>query len=162
VIEIERRFLCRIADVEMLSGVPRWQIRQGYLTDREPSVRIRRREDEYILTFKAGHGIVRREVELSVPPESGAELMDMAGEHRLDKVRYQVGRWEIDLFEGKLTGLVLAEIELSSIEETLPPIPVGMELCREVTEEGAFTNQRLALLGEESARRFVDQVKKMK
>jgi hypothetical protein len=37
-----------------------------------------------------------------------------------------------------------------------------MELCREVTEEGAFTNQRLALLGEESARRFVDQVKKMK
>jgi CYTH domain-containing protein len=161
-IEIERRFLCRITDVNALSDVPRWHIRQGYLTDREPSVRIRRREDAYILTFKAGHGIVRHEVELSVPPDVGAELMDMAGEHRLEKVRYQVGRWEIDLFEGKLAGLVLAEVELSSIEESLPPAPVGIELDREVTEEGAFTNQRLALLGEELARRFVDQVKKMK
>jgi CYTH domain-containing protein len=161
-IEIERRFLCRITDLKALSDVPRWHIRQGYLTDREPAVRIRRREDEYILTFKAGRGLVRREVELPVPPEIGAELMDMAGEHRLDKIRYQVGRWEIDLFEGKLTGLVLAEIELSSIDETLPPAPVGMELGREVTEEGAFTNQRLALLGEDLARQLVDQVKEMK
>lgn len=160
-IEIERRFLCRVIDPQVLQGVSRWRISQGYLTAGTPSIRIRKREDEYILTAKSGRGLIRREVEFPVPSAEGAALFEMTGEHRLDKVRYQIGRWEIDLFEGKLAGLVLAEIELNDATEAIAPVPVGIELSREVTNEPAFTNQRLAALGDSAAARFVAQVREL-
>jgi CYTH domain-containing protein len=157
-IEIERRFLCRVIDDEALRCGPSSRIRQGYLTDGDPAVRIRELDDEYILTIKTGRGIVRREVEVSTPPAQGRELMEIAGEHRAEKIRYRLGRWEIDLFEGKLSGLVLAEIELTRVDEALPPVPAGIELVREVTSERVFTNQRLAALGAEEARHLVEDL----
>lgn len=81
--------------------------------------------------------------------------MAMAGDHRLEKVRYAVGRWEIDVYREKLAGLVLAEVELEHEDEPLPASPPWLELVREVTEDPAFTNQRLARLGPEEAARFV-------
>ena len=45
----------------------------------------------------SGSGRVRQEVEVAVGAAEGEALMAMAGEHRLAKVRYAVGRWEIDI-----------------------------------------------------------------
>lgn len=155
-LEIERRFLCRIADPRVLRGAARRHvIRQGYLTDAEPAVRIRSLDGEYILTIKSGRGRIRREVEVKVDADVGEALMAMAAEHRLEKERYVLGAWEVDVFRGKLEGLVLAEIELEDAESPLPPPPDGITLGHEVTDDGAYTNQRLAALGEAEARRWV-------
>lgn len=158
-VEIERRFLCRVVDEPALRRAGRESIiRQGYLAVGDPSVRIRQRDGEYVLTVKAGRGRVRREVELAVPPQEGEALMAMTGEHRLEKVRYAVGRWEVDVFGGKLRGLILAEVELEDAHERLPGPPPWLELVREVTDDGAFTNQQLARLGAAEAARFVREV----
>jgi CYTH domain-containing protein len=157
-IEIERRFLCRLRTPELLEGVPVHHIEQGYLTNGSPAVRIRRRDGEYLLTVKAGQGRVRREVEFPVPPGAGAELLELAGEHRVEKLRYEIGRWELDCFQGKLAGLIMAEVELIAEDEPLPPVPAGLDLIREVTTIREYTNQCLAQLGAEESGRLVEEV----
>ena len=155
-VEIERRFLCRVADTGALEREGRRiAIRQGYLTRDDPTVRVRQKDGEYLLTVKSGSGRVRQEVEVAIGPAEGEALMAMAGEHRLEKVRYAVGRWEVDVFGEKLVGLVLAEVELEREDEALPAPPPWLELVREVTDDAAFTNQRLAWLGPAEAARFV-------
>lgn len=147
--EIERRFLIRITDPAVLQRAEVSSIRQGYLTSVEPAVRVRESERggelEYTLTIKAGRGVVRQEVEVPVGEEAARTLMGMAEQRVLEKVRHHVGRWDIDVFGGKLTGLILAEVELDHVHEVVPA-PAGLELVREVTDDAAFTNQRLALL----------------
>jgi len=155
-VEIERRFLCRVADAGALEREGRRiAIRQGYLTLGDPTVRVRQMNGGYLLTVKSGSGRVRREVEVAVGAEEGEALMAMAGDHRLEKVRYAVGRWEIDLYGEKLAGLVLAEVELEHEDEPLPGPPPWLDLVREVTDDPDFTNQRLARLGPAEAARFV-------
>lgn len=160
-IEIERRFLCRPPDPRLLEGVPVRRITQGYLSGGPPTIRIRRRDEEFILTIKSGQGLVRREIEVPIPPGAGSELLEMTGEIRIEKLRYEVGRWEIDCFLGKLAGLVMAEVELASIDEPLPPVPAGLELLREVTMLSAYTNHCLARLGEEGAQRLLREVQEL-
>ena len=64
----------------------------------------------------------------------------------IEKVRYKVPHeghvWEIDVYGGAHKGLVIAEVELSSIHEE-PELPnwVG----REVTGESQYSNQSMAL-----------------
>jgi len=157
-LEIERRFLCRIDDRHVLDTAPSWSITQGYISnDFGPTVRIRRRDDEFYLTIKSGSGLVRREIEFVVPPGPGGELLELAGDRVVEKTRYQLGRWEIDIFQGKLSGLALAEVELSSETEETPPPPRGLGLIREVTLDPAFTNHRLARLDPEEAKLFVQR-----
>ncbi len=153
--EIERRFVARIEDENVLATGPVKRLEQGYLTAGEPSVRVRHENGHYVLAVKSGRGLVRREIEAPLPPEAGAALLDMAGERRLAKVRYRLGRWEIDVFEGALAGLVLVEIELHSEQEALPPAPVGVALLQEVTEDGRYVNQELAGLTAEAAATLV-------
>ena len=148
-LEIERRFLARVTG----DLPPGQRVRQGYLTLTEPSVRIRDRAGSWVLAVKSGRGLVRREVEVAVPPAEGAVQLDMAGELRVDKIRHDAGRWEIDVFQGKLDGLVLAEVELESETETTPDAPSSVVLLRDVTSE--LTNHWLASLSPEDAQRVV-------
>lgn len=155
-IEIERRFLASISDPDALPA-PR-VLRQGYLTAGEPAVRVRDDGGRFVLTVKAGRGRVRREVEVDVPPAEGRALLEMAGERVLEKRRHHAGRWEVDVFHGKLQGLVIAEVELAHEDEALPPPPPGVVLLREVTDDVDFANQRLAALSDIDARRWIDEV----
>ena len=59
----------------------------------------------------------------------------------IDKTRYHVNHhghvWEVDVFAGENEGLVVAELELSSVDETFPlPSWVG----EEVTEDPRYYN----------------------
>lgn len=154
--EIERRFLCR-ADPGMLESGDRQEIRQAYLTDGEPSVRVRAIDDHWVLTVKAGSGLVRREVEAPLPPEAGEAMLELATSAILVKTRHLVGRWEVDVYGGELGGLVIAECELSAPDEPLPEPPGGLELLREVTE--LLTAQRLARMAPADARRLVERLR---
>jgi CYTH domain-containing protein len=156
--EIERRFLITRIDPDALARGTAQPIRQGYLATEDPEVRIRARGGEFFLTFKRGEGLVREEIEMPAPDEVGAALLRMAGARAVEKTRHVLGRWEVDVFAGKLAGLLLAEIELEEESEELPPPPAGVALGREVTEDARFRNRRLALLAPDEARRLVDEI----
>lgn len=149
-IEIERRFLCEVADPRVLDTAPASNLRQGYLTAEGPTVRVRKIADRYLMTIKVGTGIVRREVEFQIPTEAGRELLEITDELMIEKRRYYLGRWEIDIFKGDLEGLTIAEVELAATDEPLPDLPPGIILGREVTDDPRFTNQSLASLGPDS------------
>lgn len=144
-LEIERKFLVRGTDW----GPPRstTDIAQGYLMlapDR--SLRIRRKGDRYILTFKAAAGGgARHEFEYEVPPADGqAMLARLCTEPPIEKRRHDVDYagllWEIDVFTGANAGLIVAEVELDAPDApvTLPPW-AGPE----VTDDPRFYNANL-------------------
>jgi adenylate cyclase len=70
---------------------------------------------------------VRHEYEYEIPLAHALELLELhCGDRILDKTRHHVDhqgfRWEVDVYEGPLQGVILAEVELSdrSIEVALP------------------------------------------
>lgn len=155
-LEIERKFLVR--------GVPQGtpiSICQGYLALGAPEVRVRQTLNHAELTIKGpetGGGIasVRAEEPVRLDFDQATRLLAMTP-HVLQKARYRVGRWEIDAYEGDLKGLLIAEIELSDEREDLPPLPVGLEIVRELTADKRFKNQALASASAEVRRALVSE-----
>lgn len=155
-LEIERRFLCRIEPGVLERAEARQEMRQGYLTEDEPSVRVRVVEGRWTLTVKRGTGRVRQEVEAPLPQEAGEALLEMAGRVQLEKTRHVLGRWVVDRYGGPLEGILIAECELWRADEPLPPPPAGLELVREVTDR--LTAHDLARLRAPEARRLVQSL----
>ena len=155
-IEIERRFIARV-DARLLRDAERIPLRQGYLTVRDPTtVRIRQEGERWVLAIKApAGGIARHEIEVELPESDGRELLAIAAGGSVAKMRHVVDRWEIDVYEGRFAGLVIAEVELESEEEPLPPVPAGLELLREVTREIGLSARGLAALDETRAAELV-------
>ncbi len=101
-------------------------MRQGYLSVR-PTVRIREEvrdgNAEYVLCFKSGQGIVRKEIEMNIPKEKFAELEDMIELPLIPKVRRTYAlpdglHLEVNhVDEGLPTEFWYAEIEYESEEE---------------------------------------------
>ena len=127
--EIERKFTIK-ALPEGLEHYEKKEIEQGYLCT-SPVVRIRKSNEEYILTYKSKKGIVLaenatarscEEVELPLTKESYEHLREKADGRLIAKTRYLIpienGRKiELDIFHGYLTGLMFAEVEFGSEEE---------------------------------------------
>lgn len=158
-LEIERQFLVRRIDAEVLERADRvHSIRQGYLTLTSPAIRVRQIDDRCVMTVKAGGGLVRQEVEFEIEPDIAAELFAIAGSKVIEKTRYVVGGWELDVFKGRHSGLLIGEVELLDPEDPTPPLPRGVELWREVTEEQGFTNQFLASLDTQTAAELVGRL----
>ena len=155
-IEIERRFLCRVSPD--FRPTEELRLRQGYLAGGDLQIRIRSLNGTFILGAKCGEGLERLEREVEVPDEAGRLLMAQAGAWSLRKTRKLAGRWEVDAYEGKLEGLTVAECELETGDEALPPPPDGVELLREVTEDLDFTAQRLAALTKEGCRELIQSL----
>jgi adenylate cyclase len=140
--EIERRFLLLGFHEETLAGFPWFPLEQHYLAGCA-GVRIRREGERYRLTIK-GRGLGDRvEVEKDLSEGEYLALLGLC-DRGLQKRRYSVGGWVIDIFQGPLAGLVLTETELSSPDEALPPFPIEGVGMIEVTEDPRFTNSQLA------------------
>ena len=91
-----------------------------------------------------GSKLSRVEHEIRFDPLMAKEMIDLHCQNRLVKVRHFVDRWEIDEFLGEHSGLVLAEIELSSADEGFHvPEWVGAE----VTEDLKYSNEMIAKNG---------------
>ena len=146
--EIERKFLVRQIP-EKLKHHRHFQIAQGYLAS-EPGgrhVRLRKKGKTASLTFKVGRGAHREEREIKLTPKQFAALWPATAGRRLRKVRYDIP-WrnlviEIDVYRGKHSGLVVAEVEfpdLATCREFKPPPWFG----REVTGQKRYSNVRLA------------------
>ncbi len=142
--EIERKF--RVVG-EPWVGAPGRRLEQGYLArSGDVAVRVRQEGAGGFLTVKGpAKGIRRVEVELPLEPADVQALLELCGDHRVTKVRYEVDvqghTWEIDVFDGLNAGLVVAEIELDAEDEAfVRPAWLG----EEVSHDLRYTNQRLA------------------
>jgi CYTH domain-containing protein len=122
--EIERKFLVDKLEWEKVTKpVPKKIVQAYILNSPEKTVRVRIKGSKGYLTIKgATIGISRSEFEYEIPLAEAQEMIDLFAEKTIEKMRYeiQVGNhlWEIDEFHGKLEGLLIAEIELTSEDET--------------------------------------------
>lgn len=124
--EIERKFLIKKLPDNLTSYKAR-KIEQAYLCT-DPVVRVRRDNDDYSLTYKSRGMIVREEYNLPLTKEAYGHLLAKADGNIITKTRYEIPEKdnltiELDVFEGKFDGLLLAEVEFASEEEALGYIP---------------------------------------
>lgn len=148
--EIERKFLINEESevfkslLDVMTGTT---ISQGYLnTDPEKTVRVRQKGEQGFITVKGKQvGITKKEWEYEVPLEEVSEMMEIC-DVKVEKIRFetQAGNgliWEIDIFKGENTGLIIAEIELPN-EKMKFEIPEW--LGQDVSEDLRFANSNLA------------------
>jgi len=151
--EIERKFLVKDKNLPFLP-LEYTYIRQAYIpTTQGFCVRVRL-TGTHLAVLQNAEMTVKRGVtkisryEINVPMDlaKAQELYALVPD-KLEKMRYRVPfkahTWEIDLFQNRHQGLILAELELQSENEIfeLPPW-VGLE----VTGDPQFLNENLARL----------------
>ena len=137
-LEIERKY--RVVNDSWKSAVESESVlKQGYLVA-QPEVAIRVRIDgkRAQLNIKGGMtGISRSEYEYEIPlPDAEEIIANLVTGSLIDKTRYKVrcGEhvWDLDVFHGDNTGLVIAEIELESETEHFQmPDWAGDEVSRD-------------------------------
>jgi len=152
-IEIERKFL--LASEAWRAQATRVErMAQGYLNDaaavregrQNVSMRVRISADAAWLNLKSrGLGALRQEFEYPIPLADAEALLALCVGGRIEKWRHQVVHeghvWEIDEFLGDNAGLVVAEIELTAVDEAFVRPPwLGLE----VTELARYYNLNLA------------------
>lgn len=151
--EVERKWLVR--ELPDLLGVEGKEIVQGYIVATpDQEVRIRRKGDSFTQTVKSGGGLVREETEVPLTQEQYVGLWETTAGRRLEKTRYKIGHGdftiELDLYKGAHEGLMVAEVEFSTVQEAeafSPPAWFGTE----VTEDKRYKNKNLALSGSPAA-----------
>lgn len=143
--EIERKFLVVGDDWRALAKGTRY--RQGYLsTVKERTVRVRTIDEKGFLTVKGlTVGATRSEYEYEIPAVDANEMLDNLCERPIiEKMRYRISMgdvtWEVDEFLGVNEGLIVAEVELVSEDQTFPvPDWIG----KEVTSDPKYYNANL-------------------
>ena len=135
-LEIERKFLV-VDDSYKALATSSTHIKQGYIcSDRGRTVRVRLRGRQAFLTIKGpslDEGLSRYEFEKEISTDEAEQLFRLCEPGVIDKIRYlvPVGNhvFEVDEFFGDNLGLVVAEVELSSVDESFEkPAFVGNEV----------------------------------
>jgi len=151
-VEIERKFLVVNDDWRQLVSLPKLHIMQGYLClDPERTVRVRlentgRRQPSAKLTIKGKtDGFSRKEFEYSIPHNEAVAMWSLCVGAPIIKTRCRVPAsddlvWEIDVFEGRNQGLIVAEIELPE-EDTKIELPDW--IGDEVSDDYRYFNSNL-------------------
>lgn len=143
--EIERKYLVRQLP-RTLHSYRCHELEQGYLST-APVVRVRRRDDEYILTYKSAGLMIRKEVELPLDKNSYEHLLAKSDGIIISKTRYIIPDGmhtiELDIFQGKLEGFVMAEVEFESKEAAESYRPPHW-FAKEVTDDPIYHNSRIS------------------
>jgi adenylate cyclase len=145
-VEIERKFLVSGSEWRAAASEGQ-QIRQGYLGTGSVQVRVRCAGADAFLTIKGRReGISRTEFEYPIPAaDAEAMLAALCPHPPVEKIRYEIQHddhvWEVDVYQGRHAGLIVAEIELTRVDEafTIPPW-VGAD----VTGDRRYSNAVLA------------------
>lgn len=143
-IEIERKFLV---------NKKKWNkpdngclYTQAYLAKEGCTLRVRIAETKAFITIKGPTvGCSRKEFEYEIPIADAQDMMKLALYQPIVKIRYkqEIGGkiWEIDEFLDSNEGLIVAEIELNSEQESFVK-PEWVE--KEVTSDKRYTNASLS------------------
>ena len=127
--EIERKFLLKTLP-DNLEDYPCRHIEQGYLST-DPVIRIRRQDEDYYLTYKSHGLMVREEYNLPLTKDAHEHLLPKIDGILIVKKRYLIPlapaypdlTAELDIFDGELSSLILAEVEFPSEEDANKFIP---------------------------------------
>lgn len=121
-LEIERKFL---VDVQKWNPtVEGTRLIQAYLSiDPNPTVRVRIAGEKAYLTIKGRTKTISRpEFEYEIPVNEAQDMITLAISNPVEKIRYKILHkgflWEVDFFSGKNEGLVIAELELESEDQS--------------------------------------------
>ena len=145
-IEIERKFL--VSEFDESFANEKYEIKQGYIFAKSGKVvRVRTFGDKGYITVKVRKTkLTRLEYEYEIPYNDAIDMLNNCCDERiLSKTRYicmyEGKKWEVDVFDGKNKGVILAEIELSSEDEEfkLPPFVI-----KEVTNDSKYSNHNMA------------------
>lgn len=146
--EIERKFLVNNTDFIKQASSKDYIVQAFLNRTPERTVRIRIKDDKAFLTIKGisnEQGTVRKEWEYEIPVTDAKEMLKICEPGQIEKWRYYIplGKhtFEVDIFEGENQGLVVAEVELESEEESYKkPDWLG----KEVTGDKAYYNSYLS------------------
>ncbi|PJA97109.1 MAG: adenylate cyclase [Ignavibacteriales bacterium CG_4_9_14_3_um_filter_34_10] len=149
--EIEKKFLVKELPID-INKFQNKEITQGYIS--EPSaditIRIRKYGDKYFKTLKKKGFESRLENEVEISRNSFEAEWYLTEGKRIRKFRYLIPyknrTIELDIFKDQLDGLIIAEVEFNSLEDSknfIPPAWFGIE----VTTNPKFSNSNLAKFG---------------
>lgn len=149
-IEIERKFL--VTSTAFLDDYTRCnRIVQGYLSSSpERTVRVRIKGEQGFLTIKGKSnesGLSRYEWEKEIPIEEAEQLFLLCEKGVIDKTRYEVivgtHLFEVDVFVGDNDGLIIAEVELNSEDETFEkPNWLGEEVTNDIRYYNSYLSKK--------------------
>ncbi len=144
--EIERKYLIKNTP-DNLSDFPCRIMEQGYLNT-DPVIRIRKDNDNYELTYKSKGLMVREEYNLPLTKEAYGHLLSKIDGRLIKKRRYMLplGKGliaELDIFEGELAPLILAEVEFPDEDSAFSFIPPNW-FGEDVTFSGKYHNSFLS------------------
>ena len=136
--EIERKFLVASDDWKKLA-THNVRIRDGLIAaSYGQKVRVRIAGHKATITVKGRQtGLVRPEFEYEIPVDDAEEMLrTMCHDRHLEKDRHYAPHngfvWEIDVYDGILKGVVIAEIELDEEDRKLElPDWVGKEVTND-------------------------------
>ncbi len=146
--EIERKFLVT-SEAFKNEAHKRSRIVQGFLnTNPERTVRVRIQGNDGFLTIKGKSnksGLSRFEWEKQISLAEAEELLHLCEPGIIDKTRYEISSgnqtFEVDEFTADNEGLIVAEIELTSENESFSkPDWLG----KEVTGDVKYYNSQLS------------------
>jgi adenylate cyclase len=146
-LEIERKFLV-VSDAWRAQATGSVALEQGYLarsSDVSVRVRVHDGQSAFLTVKSGGQALARAEYEYEIPVPDARELLALCQPNVVVKRRHLVPAgdltWEVDVFEGRHAGLVLAEIELDTADQTFElPDWVG----EDVTGDERYYNAVLA------------------
>jgi CYTH domain-containing protein len=145
--EIERKYLVN-NDGWRAQASSSSSFLQAYIASgKDRSVRVRIMDGKLArLTIKIGRDLFARdEFEYDIPIADAREMADQALGVVLEKTRYKVPFenhiWEVDVYAGTYSGLVVAEVEIAH-EKVQPAIPDW--IGQEVTGDRRYSNVTMA------------------
>lgn len=157
--EIERKYLIKEKLPFSPESFPCHLIEQAYLCT-APVVRIRRQDQDYILTYKGSGMMAREEYNLPLTADSYAHLLQKADGNIITKKRYVIPladglSAELDLFEGTFSGLRIVEVEFPT-EEAANAFQAPDWFGEEVTFSSAYHNSTLSTLSLAPGQSFLE------
>lgn len=158
--EIERKYLIKQLP-DHLESYAHDEISQAYVST-DPVIRIRRKNDTYLLTVKSEGLLAREEVEMLLSPESFAHLSTKTDGIIIEKTRYKIPEEhglliELDVFHGAYEGFIMAEIEFPDVAAAnsyQPPAWFGAD----VTMDARFHNSSLSQRTPEEVQTFLSEL----
>jgi len=146
--EIEKKYLINEIDTGKLIS-PSF-IKQGYIAVDEDGteVRIRQKGEKFYLTVKSGGSLVRMEEEMEIDEEKFNNLWKFAENRSIIKNRYEISlgnelTGELDIYEGRLEGLKVIEVEFPNME-TAESFKAPEWFGQDITEDKSYKNKNLA------------------
>lgn len=144
--EIERKFLIDVLP-ENLESYDSHLIEQGYLAT-DPVVRIRRQDNDFILTYKGRGLMMREEHNLPLTEQAYYHLKEKVDGNLISKRRYLIPlendlMIELDVFHPPFDWLRMAEVEFpdeATANAFIPPSWFG----KDVTFDKHFHNSYLS------------------